>query len=149
MDLVFLHGRAATGKLTTARALERRLGWPVFHNHLVVDLLTELFPFGSDPFVRLREQMWLSVIAEAAAVDRSLVFTFTPSRQCRPAFPAGSHASWSQPAVASSGYGFWSAITNRSVGSAQPTGSSFTSSPASRLCAVSGVKQPANSHRRI
>lgn len=73
MDLVFLHGRAAAGKLTTARALERRLGWPVFHNHLVVDLLTELFPFGSDPFVRLREQMWLSVIAEAVAVDRSLV----------------------------------------------------------------------------
>jgi hypothetical protein len=85
MDLVFLHGRAATGKLTTARALERRLGWPVFHNHLVVDLLTELFPFGSDPFVRLREQMWLSVIAEAAAVDRSLVFTFTPE----PTVPAG------------------------------------------------------------
>ena len=48
MDLVFLHGRAAAGKLTTARALEQRLGWPVFHNHLVVDLLTELFPFGSD-----------------------------------------------------------------------------------------------------
>ena len=85
MDMVFLHGRAAAGKLTTARALQRRLGWPVFHNHLVVDLLTELFPFGSDPFVRLREQIWLSVIAEAAAVDRSLVFTFTPE----PTVPAG------------------------------------------------------------
>jgi hypothetical protein len=85
MDLVFLHGRAAAGKLTTARALERRLGWPVFHNHLVVDLLTELFSFGSGPFVRLREQIWLSVIAEAAAVDRSLVFTFTPE----PTVPAG------------------------------------------------------------
>ena len=85
MDLVFLHGRAAAGKLTTARALEQRLGWPVFHNHLVVDLLTELFPFGSDPFVRLREQIWLSVIAEAAAVDRSLIFTFTPE----PTVPAG------------------------------------------------------------
>jgi hypothetical protein len=59
MDLVILHGRAAAGKLTTARALEERLGWPVFHNHLVVDLLTELFPLRSDPFVRLREQMWL------------------------------------------------------------------------------------------
>jgi hypothetical protein len=46
MDLVFLHGRAAAGKLTTARALELQLGWPVFHNHQVVDLLTELFPFG-------------------------------------------------------------------------------------------------------
>lgn len=85
MDLVFLHGRAAAGKLTTARALERRLGWPVFHNHLVVDLLTELFAFGSEPFVRLREQIWLSVIVEAAAVDRSLVFTFTPE----PTVPAG------------------------------------------------------------
>ena len=57
----------------------------MFHNHLVVDLVTELFPFGSDPFVRLREQIWLSVIAEAAAVDRSLVFTFTPE----PTVPAG------------------------------------------------------------
>jgi hypothetical protein len=85
MDLVFLHGRAAAGKLTTARVLQLRLRWPVFHNHLVVDLLTELFPFGSDPFVRLREQMWLSVIAEAAAVDRSLIFTFTPE----PTVPAG------------------------------------------------------------
>jgi hypothetical protein len=85
MDLVILHGRAAAGKLTTGRALERRLGWPLFHSHLVVDLLTELFPFGSDPFVRLREQMWLSVIAEAAVVARSLVFTFTPE----PTVPAG------------------------------------------------------------
>jgi hypothetical protein len=85
MDLVFLHGRAAASKLTTARALEQRLGWPVFHNHLVVDLLTELFPSGPTLFVRLREQMWLSIIAEAVAVDRSLVFTFTPE----PTVPAG------------------------------------------------------------
>jgi hypothetical protein len=53
----------------------------------VVDLLAELFPFGSDPFVRLREQMWLSVIAEAAAVDRSLVFTFTPEPTVQAGFP--------------------------------------------------------------
>jgi hypothetical protein len=57
----------------------------VSHNHLVVDLLTELFPLGSDPFVRPREQMWLSVITEAIAVDRSLLFTFTPE----PTVPAG------------------------------------------------------------
>lgn len=78
MDLVFLHGPPAAGKLTTARALERLVGYPVFHNHLVVDLLTGVFPFGSGPFVRLREQFWLAVFAEAAAADRSLVFTFTP-----------------------------------------------------------------------
>ena len=65
MDLVFLHGPAASGKLTVARALEARVGLPVFHNHLVVDLLTTVFPFGSEPFVRLREQFWTSVFAEA------------------------------------------------------------------------------------
>ena len=78
MDLLFLHGGAAAGKLTTARALHARLGWPVFHHHLVVDLLTEVFLFGSPGFVRLREQMWLGVFAEAAAADRSLLFTFAP-----------------------------------------------------------------------
>ena len=44
MELIFLHGTAAAGKLTTARALEAMLGYPVFHNHLVVDALTTVFP---------------------------------------------------------------------------------------------------------
>ena len=86
MDLVFLHGPAASGKLTIARALEARVGFPVFHNHLVVDLLTTVFPFGSDPFVRLREQFWTSVFADAARVDRSISFTFTPEATVRPGF---------------------------------------------------------------
>jgi cytidylate kinase len=43
MDLIFLHGSAASGKLTTARALGHHLDYPVFHNHLVVDLLTTVF----------------------------------------------------------------------------------------------------------
>jgi cytidylate kinase len=30
VDLVFLHGPAASGKLTIARALEARVGFPVF-----------------------------------------------------------------------------------------------------------------------
>ena len=78
MLLVFLHGGAAAGKLTTARELSARLGYPVFHNHLVVDLLTTVFPFGSPPFVRLREEFWLSVFQSAAENARSLIFTFTP-----------------------------------------------------------------------
>jgi hypothetical protein len=86
VDLVFLHGPAASGKLTIARALEARVGFPVFHNHLVVDLLTTVFPFGSDPFVRLREQFWTSVFADAARVDRSISFTFTPEATVRPGF---------------------------------------------------------------
>lgn len=87
MHLVFLHGPAAAGKLTTARALERRLGYPVFHNHLVVDTLTTVLPFGSEGFVRLREEFWLAVIGEAARTGRSLVFTFAPEATVAPGFP--------------------------------------------------------------
>ncbi|MGY1808344.1 hypothetical protein ACI8AF_13320 [Blastococcus sp. SYSU D00669] len=86
MDLVFLHGPPASGKLTTARALERLVGYPVFHNHLVVDLLTGIFPFGTPPFVRLREEFWTAVFAEAAAAGRSLVFTFAPEATVRAGF---------------------------------------------------------------
>ncbi len=88
MDLVFLHGPPAAGKLTTARALERLLGYPVFHNHLVVDLLTGFFPFGTEPFVRLRERFWLDVIGEAAAAGRSLSFTYAPDTTVPAGFPA-------------------------------------------------------------
>lgn len=88
MDLIFLHGPPAAGKLTAARALERLVAFPVFHNHLVVDLLTGFFPFGSDAFVRLRERFWLDVLVEAAAAGRSLSFTYTPDTTVPAGFPA-------------------------------------------------------------
>jgi hypothetical protein len=87
VDLVFLHGPAASGKLTVARALEARLGLPVFHNHLVVDSLLPVFPFGSEPFVRLRETFWTAVFADAVRAGRSLTFTFAPEATVRPGFP--------------------------------------------------------------
>jgi chloramphenicol 3-O-phosphotransferase len=92
MRLVFLHGRAAAGKLTTARQLSELTGYPVFHNHLVVDLLTTMFPFGSEPFVLLREQFWLAVFAQAASNDGSLIFTFTPESTVASGFPARARA---------------------------------------------------------
>lgn len=87
MRLIFLHGGAAAGKLTTARALADSLHYPVFHNHLVVDLLTEVFPFGSAEFVRLREQFWLGVFEAAAVSGRSLIFTFAPESTVVHGFP--------------------------------------------------------------
>jgi len=87
MELVFLHGTAASGKLTTARALDDRLAYPVFHNHLTVDLLTTVFPFGSEPFVRLREEFWRAVFGDAARAGRSLTFSFAPESTVRRDFP--------------------------------------------------------------
>src|SRR5262245_57197679 len=86
MDLVFLHGPPAVGKLTVARELARLTGFRLFHNHLTVDAVTAVFDFGTEPFITLREHIWLTVFAEAARHDVSLVFTFTPERTVRPSF---------------------------------------------------------------
>lgn len=87
MRLIFIYGMPASGKLTVARELKIITGFPVFHNHLVVDLLTSLFQFGSEPFVALREQMWLSVFDQAARAGfPGLIFTFAPEATVRPAF---------------------------------------------------------------
>ena len=66
MDLIFLHGPAAVGKLTVARALAHMTGLRLFHNHLTVDALTAVFDFGTEPFILLREQLWLTIFREAA-----------------------------------------------------------------------------------
>jgi shikimate kinase len=80
MDLIFLHGPAAAGKLTVARELANLTGLRLFHNHLIVDALTAVFDFGTEPFIRLREQLWLAIFREAAKRNVSLIFTFAPER---------------------------------------------------------------------
>ena len=87
MDLVFVHGPAACGKLTVAREIARVTGFRLFHNHLTVDLATALFDFGSPGFVALREAIWLTALQEAARREQSLVFTFQPEATVRPGFP--------------------------------------------------------------
>jgi chloramphenicol 3-O-phosphotransferase len=86
MKLVFLHGPPAAGKLTVARELATLTGFSLFHNHLTVDLVSSLFPFGSEPFILLREQIWLSSFAEVARQKLSLIFTFNPERTVRERF---------------------------------------------------------------
>jgi len=86
MNLVFLHGGPAVGKLTVARELAALTGFRLFHNHLTVDLVSSLFPFGSEPFILLREQIWLAAFAEAARNNVSLIFTFNPERTVRESF---------------------------------------------------------------
>ena len=86
MNLIFIHGAPAAGKLSVARELAKLTGFRLFHNHLTVDLVSSVFPFGSQPFVLLREQVWLSVFREAATNDVSLIFTFNPERTVRECF---------------------------------------------------------------
>ncbi|CCW18105.1 hypothetical protein EBBID32_24550 [Sphingobium indicum BiD32] len=85
--LLFLYGPAAVGKLTIARMVADRTGLALFHNHLIVDAVAAIFPFGSPEFVRLREQFWMEAMVSAIAASRSLIFTFTPEPSVASDFP--------------------------------------------------------------
>jgi hypothetical protein len=87
MHLVFIYGQAASGKLTVGRELAKFAGLPLFHNHLVVDAVGAVFAFGTEPFIRLREDLWLQVIGEAARRGQSLIFTFAPEPTVDAGFP--------------------------------------------------------------
>lgn len=86
MELLFIYGPAAVGKLTIGRELAKLTGFRLFHNHLTVDAVMAVFDFGSEPFINLREQIWLSVFKEAARNNVSLIFTFAPERTVRTSF---------------------------------------------------------------
>lgn len=87
MDLIFIYGPPASGKLTLALLLAEQTGFALFHNHLIVDAVAAVFPFGSEEFIRLRERFWLETIHAAAVTGRSLIFTFAPEPTVAPDFP--------------------------------------------------------------
>lgn len=87
MTLVVLHGPPASGKLTVARELSRLTKFKVFHNHLTVDMLLPVFDFRTPSFSRLREEIWLSVMSEAARTNvDGIIFTFAPERSVSTGF---------------------------------------------------------------
>lgn len=86
MKLIFLYGLPGTGKLTIARELAELTGYKLFHNHMTVHLLLSVFAFGSEPFIKLRERIWLSVFEEAAASLPAMIFTFNPENTVRQEF---------------------------------------------------------------
>ena len=92
MKLIFLYGAPAAGKLTVGKALAASTGLALFHNHLIVDALTAVFPFGSPSFIALREEFWLATFRAAARERRSLIFTFAPEPTVAPDFPERARA---------------------------------------------------------
>ena len=87
MKLIFLHGLPGVGKLTVARELASLTGFKLFHNHLTVDLVASVFDFGSEPFLELREQIWLEVFRQPVEKDLTgLIFTFAYDSTVRDSF---------------------------------------------------------------
>jgi shikimate kinase len=75
MQAVFLYGPPGVGKLTVGKELARLTGFKLVHNHLTVNLASSLFPFQSDPWLRLLRQVRRDVFAAASSEGVDLIVT--------------------------------------------------------------------------
>lgn len=73
--LVYLYGPPASGKLTVATGLAELTGFSLFHNHLSVDAVRRVLPFGSKPYIEVLHRLRLDVFQTAARARISVIFT--------------------------------------------------------------------------
>lgn len=77
MHLVVIFGPPAAGKMTVGQEVARRTGYKLFHNHMSIEPVLEIFEFGSPSFSRLVGPLRRGVIAEAVVADLpGLIFTY-------------------------------------------------------------------------
>ena len=77
MDLVVIFGPPAVGKMTVGHEVAKLTGFKLFHNHMVVEPVLDIFAFGSAPFGRLVTEFRRRIIEEAADEELpGLVFTY-------------------------------------------------------------------------
>jgi shikimate kinase len=79
MNLVFLYGPPAAGKLTVAKELAHRLHYRLMDNHMTVEVLRQLFPF-EDPKLneirrRLQRKFRLEMFGEASKAGVNFITT--------------------------------------------------------------------------
>jgi hypothetical protein len=76
MHFVLVFGPPAVGKMTVGHELTKLTGYKLFHNHMTVEPVLDIFPFGSPPFGRLVNEFRRRIIEEAVQEDLpGLVFT--------------------------------------------------------------------------
>ena len=74
--LVFLYGPPAVGKLTVAKAVAERAPFTVLHNHVTIDPVAEVLPFGTKTFWRVVDGLRRDLVAAAAEENIDLIYTF-------------------------------------------------------------------------
>ena len=77
MNLIFIYGPPASGKLTVAKELSRITGYKLFHNMLTVSLAQSVLDWGDKNFGDLTTKYRLITFEEAAkAKIKGIVFTY-------------------------------------------------------------------------
>lgn len=79
MSLIVVYGPVASGKLTVATQIADLTGYTLFHNHIFVDALATVFPFGNDEFTESRTKLNTKfkklLYEEILATKRNVVMT--------------------------------------------------------------------------
>ena len=74
MKFVFLFGSAAVGKMTVGQALSRKTGFRLFHNHMTIEPILEIFGcFHGRAIQRFRNLVFEEF---AASDEKGIIFTF-------------------------------------------------------------------------
>lgn len=76
MNLIFIYGPPAAGKLTVAKELAKVTGYTLFHNHLTRDLVQELYPNDLSEKYELVGTLRLSIFDFLAKHGTNAIFTY-------------------------------------------------------------------------
>ncbi|MFH1236338.1 MAG: AAA family ATPase [Parcubacteria group bacterium] len=77
MNLVFLYGPPAAGKYTVGSIISKSLGYGFLHNHVTVDFVEGIFPFGTSRYRKLNKDLRLQIIKAAVRCGaKGLVMTY-------------------------------------------------------------------------
>ena len=70
-----LFGPPAVGKTTIGQCLAETTNFTLLHSHMIIDIVTEFFPFGSERFWTLLGEFHNRIQEEMAAEGRNLITT--------------------------------------------------------------------------
>ena len=75
MNLVLLYGPPAVGKLTIAKELSSLIGYTIFDNHMILNVLSNIFGFDHPSRKKLEKEFRLKIIDEAIKANINLIMT--------------------------------------------------------------------------
>lgn len=77
MLLIILYGPPASGKQTVGKALSELTGFPLLHNHLIADLASSIFEYGTEEYVSLSKDLRIRALKVAIESDKpGIIMTF-------------------------------------------------------------------------
>lgn len=75
MTLVLIYGAPGTGKLTIASELSKQTNFSLFHNHMILNALSEIFGYDNPIRRKLEKEFRLRTIEEAVKASMDIIVT--------------------------------------------------------------------------